>query len=483
MEKELSFKKISHKAIKGAFSLTVRRILLSAINFITLSIVLAKILPVSVLGIYFIANSILDFFNYFSDVGLAPSLIRKPKIEKDDLKTTFLIQGVLAITITSLVWFLAPFFVNIFHLDQVAVWLIRALGVGFFLTILKVIPSILLERELNFGRLAWVDVVEAITFNVILIWLSFAGFGLIAFIWAALLRSVVGVITIFLLSPWPISIGFSKSAAKELINFGVPFQLNSLLALLKDRLVPLVVAGIVGSTGVGYIGQGQKIAFQPLEIMNIISRVMFPTFSRLQHDSQSLKVALEKSLFITATLLFPILFGILAIAPSLVHFLGDAKWGPVLPLIYLFSITAFWASMSTLVTNFLNAIGKVKTTLKLMVMWTMLEWILAPLLTYKLGFIGMGISSALISFTSIIPLIIARRIIGVNFWINIWQPLLASLTMSLSVYAFSNLIPEEFPVILTLIVLGVLIYVPLIFVITGNKLKSDLKGAIDAFSH
>lgn len=480
---ERNLKSIGQKAIRGAFSLTVRRIVLLGINFITLSIVLAKILPVSTLGVYFIANSILDFFNYFADVGLAPSLIRKLKIEKDDLKTTFLIQGILAIIITSSVWFLAPLFVSLFHLESGALWLIRALGICFFLSILKVIPSILLERALNFGRLAWVDVAEAIVFNSVLIFLSISGFGLVAFIWAALSRTVVGLLVIFILSPWPISIGFSKTSAKELINFGVPFQLNSLLALLKDRLVTLVVAGIVGSTGVGYIGQGQKIAFQPLEIMNIMSRVMFPTFSRLQHDNASLKLALEKSLFITATLLFPILFGILAIAPSLVHFLGDSKWGPTLPLIYLFSISAFWASMSTLVTNFLNAIGKVTITLKLMVMWTTLEWLLAPLLTLKFGFIGMGIASAIISFTSIIPLIIVKRIIGVSFLTNIWKPLLASFTMSVTVYGFSYIIPGVLPVILTLIILGILIYVPLIFILSGEKLRSDLKGVINAFSH
>src|SRR3989344_3011597 len=93
---EKKLKSIGQKAIRGAFSLTVRRIILLGINFITLSVVLAKILPVSTLGVYFIANSILDFFNYFADVGLAPSLIRKEKIDKDDLKTTFLIQGILA---------------------------------------------------------------------------------------------------------------------------------------------------------------------------------------------------------------------------------------------------------------------------------------------------------------------------------------------------------------------------------------------------
>ena len=42
---EKKLKSIGQKAIRGAFSLTVRRIILLGINFITLSVVLAKIFP------------------------------------------------------------------------------------------------------------------------------------------------------------------------------------------------------------------------------------------------------------------------------------------------------------------------------------------------------------------------------------------------------------------------------------------------------
>ena len=93
---DLDFKTISQKAVRGVFSLTIRRIVLLAINFITLNIVLAKILPVPTLGIFVIANSILAFFSFFSDIGLAGAIIQKKNnITQDDLKTTFTIQEIL----------------------------------------------------------------------------------------------------------------------------------------------------------------------------------------------------------------------------------------------------------------------------------------------------------------------------------------------------------------------------------------------------
>lgn len=475
MEKPLELESIFQKAIKGAFSLTLRRVLLLVINFVSLNIVLAKVLPVSTLGVFIIANSVLAFFTFFSDIGLAAALIRKTSITLDDLKTTFTIQEILALIISGVIFFLAPFFAGSYHLDTAGIWLIRVLGIGFFLTSLKVIPSVLLERDLRFGKLVWVEMIETIFFNGALIALVLGGSGITAFTFAALLRSVLGVIVIYLIAPWRVSIGFSKSSAKELLQFGVPFQLNSLLALLKDRLVPLVIAGIVGNAGVGFIGQGQRIAFLPLEIMNIITRVTFPTFSRLQHDKKSLRKTLEKSLFATGVFLYPMLFGVLAIAPSLVKFLNESKWGPALPLIYLFSVTAFWATLSSPFTNFLNAIGKVNITLKLMIMWTILEWGLAPLFTIKYGFIGMGYSSAIISFTSIIPLFIIKRQMKVSILENIWQPIVSSILMAAVIFYLSFLIPPQLPTILILIIFGAFIYFTILWLLAKNKITSNLR--------
>lgn len=476
------FQVITKKAIRGAFSLTFRRIFLLVVNFITLNIILAKILPVSTLGVFIIANSILAFFTFFSDIGLAAALIRKKTLEKNDLETTFTIQEILAGLITLIVFIAAPLFVSIYKLDEGSTGLIRALAIGFLLTSFKVIPSVLLERDLNFGKLVWVEVIETFSFNLLLIVLTMFDFGLLAFTYSVLVRSSLGLMVIYIIAPWRLSFGFSKLSAKELLSFGVPFQLNSMLALLKDRLVPLVIAGIVGPVGVGFIGQGQRIAFLPLEVMNIATRVAFPTFSRLQGKKNSLKVILEQSLFITGFFLYPMAFGILAISPSLMKFLGS-KWEGALPLIYLFSITTFWATLSTSLTNFLNAIGKISITLKLMIMWTVLEWILAPLFTLKFGYIGMGISSAIISFTSIIPIIIVKREISIDIAKNIWQPLVASIVMASLIFPLTWVLEHKLPTIMIMILTGGVIYLLLMSVFAKNKLSIILREVKYAVFH
>lgn len=467
---------VNKKLITGFLTLSFRKAILLAISFVTINLVLARILPVNVIGIFNIASSILAFFSYFSDIGLAGALIQKKEITIHDLKTTFTIQESLAFLITIVLIIIAPSLANIYGLDESGIWLIRSLAVGFFLTSLKVIPSVLLERELNFGKLVWVEISETLLFNGSLIFFVWQNFSIDSFSYSVLARSVAGAVLINYLSPWKISLGVQKSAFKSLLSFGLPFQANSILALLKDRLVPLVVARIVGTTGVGLITWAQSVTFMSLEVMNIMSRITFPAFSRLQSDNTALKKTLERTLFLTSILFYPLLFGLLAIAPKLISEVVSEKWTNALPLIYLFSITVFWANLSSPFTNFLNAVGRVKTTLKLMVMWTVLEWVLTPIATIKFGFLGVGIASAIISFSSIIPIIIIKKIIPVEIIKSIWHGLTAALIMFVFAMIWSYYFVNDLTSLMVLVVLSALVYSGLIYVLARDKIKSVLSS-------
>lgn len=461
---------LKKKIAKGFLSLTFRKAALLAINYLTINIVLARLLPVSTIGIFNIANSVLAFFTFFSDIGLAAALIQKKEIQPEDIRTTFTIQEILAALITLIVWFAAPIFAHFYNLNISGMYLIRALAVSFFLVSLKVVPSVLLERDLKFQPLVFVEILETIVFNAALITFTFSGFGISAFAWSAILRSITGVLVIYLIAPWRMSLAVSRQSLKQLLSFGLPFQANSILALLKDKLVPLVIAKMVGSLGVGYITWAQNLAFLSLEVMNIMIRVTFPAFSRLQDDKDSLKVTLEDSLFATGVILYPMLFGLNAIAPSLISQVVSSKWQPALPLIYLFSIGAFWATLSSPFTNFLNAIGRIGITLKLMVMWTTLEWLLSPVLTIYFGYFGVGIASAIISVTSLIPLIIVKRLVKIEIIGNIWQPVFASTVMAVFAALAARSFVTNYLTLLTVIFLSAGIYIGLIVILSKERI-------------
>lgn len=468
---------IKKKTVKAFFSLTARQVVLRAMGFITINVVLAGILHPSVLGIFNIAQSLLTFFAYFSDIGLAASLIqKKDAITASDIKTTFTIQQILVTILSIILIFFAPQIAGFYELDSSGMWLIRALAFSFLLTSLKVIPSVMLERELNFRPLVLVEIFENLTYNVLLIYFAFAGYGLWAFTIAVLVRSVVGVVLIYWYAPVPIRIGIEKEAAKGLLRFGIPFQLNSILALLKDRLVPLVIAKMIGTTGMGFVTWSQGLTLLTLEIMSVIIRITFPAFSRLQHDKQSLAVAANRSLFVTTLFVYPALFGMGAILPTLVHEVINPVWEPAIPSFYLFAVSTYWAVISTTLTNLLNAMGHIKTTLKLMVMWTVLTWVVTPILVSWYGFIGVGLASFVISFSSAFTIVLAKRVLDLKVFDAILIPTVASAIMGLIVFILCNQFVQNWYSLIAVIIVGVMVYGCTLFIIAKDKIIADIKN-------
>ncbi len=473
----LSLSEIKGRIKSSFITLTARQIALRAIGFLTINIILARVLPVDTLGVFNIATAVISFFAFFSDVGLGASLIqKKDEITHQDIKTTFTIQQTLVSALSVIIVVLAPLLSSFYGLDENGVWLVRVLGICFFLTSLKVIPSVMLERNLNFKPLVGVEILETFVFNGLLIALVFLNFDLWSFTIASFSRSFLGVLAIYIVAPVKIGIGVDKISAKRLLSFGVPFQLNTLLALAKDRLVPLVVAKIIGTSGVGYVTWSQSLALLPLEIMNVVIRITFPAFSRLQEDKENLSKLVEKSLFITSLLVYPVLFGIGAILPSLVEFVVSDKWKPAVFSFYLFAFSTYWAVISTTFTNTLNAIGQIKITLKLMVMWTVLTFILTPILSLVIGFQGVAVSSFVISFSSVLTIIYVKKVLAIKVLEAVALPTISSLLMAILVYTFSIFFVREVFSLILAIFIGVSCYFTLIFIFGKDKIKNDIKS-------
>ena len=462
---------IKDKVRKAFLSLTARQIALRLLGFLTLNLILVKVLPIETLGLFNLATGIVTFFAYFSDVGFAASLIQKKEdIDDRDIRTVFTIQSILVGVLSLLIIFFAPMIGGYYKLDDAGVMLIRVLGGAFFLTSLKVLPVVKLERDLQFGPIVMVELIEAIVFNCLLIWGVYSGWGIWSFTVAAGLRAIVGVVVIYAIAPVRLSIGFEKEVAKKLLNFGLPFQLNSLLALFKDRLVPLVVAGIIGTGGVGLVTWAQSWALMPLEIMNIIIRISFPAFSRLQHDSEYLSKAVEKALFGATVLVYPILFGIGGVLPWVVKYLVSSKVDLAVPIYYFFALAYLWSVVSTILTNTLNAAGRIGITLKLMIMWTILEWALTPILTIKFGAVGVGISAFVISFSSVVTIILVKKLLPIKVWKAIWPALISSTMMGIVVFGFNFYLTTNVVWLVGSIFLGILVYLGMIFLSAGKSI-------------
>jgi O-antigen/teichoic acid export membrane protein len=480
---EMSLDVVKTRAVKGVVVLTGRTFLLSVLSLIATGF-LTVFLDPSQFGVFWIVSAVVNFLAYFSDVGLAAALIqKKEKIENKDLRTTFFVQQVLVLVLLIILFSASPLLVKIYKLSFEGRLLLYGLGISFFLSSLKTIPSVLLERDLEFGRLVIPQILENLVYNLLAVFLAWKGFGIRSFTYAVVARGVVGLVSMYALRPWKPGFAFSKKSLAKLLRFGVPYQANTLLATLKDDGMTVILGGILGTSGVGLLGWAQKWGQAPLRFfMDHVIKVTFPAFSRMQDAKDHLLASVERSIFFICFLVFPSLVGLLIEAPLLVAVIPKyLKWQPAIIPLYLIAVNTIFAAVSTQLTNLLNAIGKIKTTFKLMIMWTTLTWLFVPILAIRYQVIGASLGYAMVGISSIVAIVIARRYINFSLYRSVVKPLISTLIMAVVLIVIKNTLSVSLTSVVVLALSGVLVYAVSIYFIVGASLKDDVSKSLKIF--
>ena len=470
---------LKKKTILSTLSLFFQSGYSAALGFAA-NLVLTILLTPQVFGIYFTVLSLISILNYFSDIGLAASLIQKKDVDEVEAATVFTFQQILILAIISLGWASTSLIINFYNLPVEGRYLYWALLISFFLSSLKTIPSIFLERKIQFQKIVLVQIVENTVFYSTVIVLALMGWGLNSFTMGVILRAIVGVFTIYYLSPWSISIKIDLPVLKKLLSFGIPFQASSFLALVKDDLLTLYLGKVLGFQALGYIGWAKKWAESPIRIiMDSFSRVLFPLFSRFQSDMEKLKRVVEKTIYYQSAIIIPAIFGLVIVMEKLVYFIPKySKWAPALPFFYLFALSALFSSYSTPFINLFNGLGKVKISLSFMAAWTVATWILTPVLTHFFGSFGFPLTLVILSSSFVVVIFIAKKVVDFSFVKNVYQFLAASIVMAAAVLFMTRLSIPTGASLLLGIVGGIITYLLTLKFIMRVDVIKDVKDLI-----
>lgn len=479
---DLTAEVVKKKTVKGAVILTARNVLIQVISFFSTALLTVFLLP-SEFGVFFLVSAVINFLAYFGDIGFAAALIqKKDKLTEEELNSVFTTQQILVAIILLVIVIVTPLLKNIYNLDSSAVFLLWALGFSLLLSSLKTIPTVLMERRLEFNKYVIPQIAEIIVFNVVAVLLAWMGFGVTSYTFAVILRGFSGLIITYVVQPWVPSFSFSKQAFGSILKFGVPYQANTLLAMVKDDGTTLFLGGLLGSSGIGLLGWAQKWAYAPLRFfMDQVIKVTFPAFSRLQDKKKDLSSAVTKSIFFVSLLTFPSLVMLVLTSPILIEVIPRyEKWRPALFALTVLSITSALAAVTTPLTNTLNAIGKITLTFKLMIMWTSLTWVFVPVLSYIYGLNGAAVGFTLVGLSSFVALYLVSKYVTVNFIQSVGKPLIAALIMGLAVFIVRIFLPVSLMQILSMVITGfisyslaIIILEPTIIKLIMNRLKKN----------
>ncbi len=402
-QKENNFQEIQNKSSKGIKWVGISEIFIRIFQYGT-TIVLARILSPDDFGLVGITLVFTQLAHVLFDFGFSSALIQKKEIRPAHFSTTFVTSIISAFIYGSIVFSVAPNIADFFG-NPVLSPMLKILSVIFFFYAFAVIPVVRMQKEMRFKRYGLVQTISVFVYGIITITSALAGAGVWSFIYGILAEQFVLMILSNIFAWWKFDFSFSKTAFKELFNFGSNVIGTRFVAFLNRNAPIFIIGKVLGTTALGYYNIAYQLVEFPVQrISKNVLKVMFPAFSKLQDNHQEFRNLYKTTIYHLLLILMPVFVGLILIAPSLIELLYGEKWLPaVLPLQLLCAAGLFrsiWVSTSVV---FLSK-GEPQIELKIN---TVFSLVLIPVLIMTSAF-GLAEIAASVSIVTWLFLLVAQ---------------------------------------------------------------------------
>lgn len=380
---------LDSRAVRGIRALLVRQGFLQLFS-LTGSVILARILAPNQFGLFATVSVSVTLIGFIGNFGIAPSFIqRRAALTDRDLQVGFTLQQILTTGIVALLFLAAPWLTHLFQNSYPDLtWLLRALEFSLYLTTWRAMSALQLERQVRYSRLAWIEVAEQVVYQVVAVSLAVAGYGVWSLIWAVLIRGMLGTVLVFLAAPWRIRLAFDRPLAREILAYGIPFQIQLIINYGGVTLPALVVGMLIGPRAVGYVTWAQNYGSKPLDVVQNVMRVGFSHFSRMQDDRAKVERTISRYLTFLLLLSGCWLACVATAGPDLVRWIFTAKWTPAVPALILCAVALNGSVLSSVGAVTLNSLGLVNFATRVMILRTVSNIGLSILLAVHVGFVG-----------------------------------------------------------------------------------------------
>lgn len=159
-------------------------------------------------------------------------------------------------------------------------WVLMLLGPTYLLSAGRTYPMLRLERQLEFGKIARIELAVTLTRHVGAIALGLLKAGVMALVLSNVGSLVLGLVLTFVLMPGLPPLRFRWGAFRPLLAFGLTVQALTITAFFKDNLSNLLLGALLGPEAVGMFNRGLAYVGIPMLIVNGLARIQLPTYAR-----------------------------------------------------------------------------------------------------------------------------------------------------------------------------------------------------------
>lgn len=329
--------------------------------------ILSRLLTPEEFGVVAIAFVLQRFGQFIGDLGVGQALVQKPELSGEDVQAGFTSSVGLGLLATVAAWLLAPLAGAYYDMPDLPM-VFRVYAAAYMLTAMVVISTSLLRRQLNFRPLLIGEVVSLVIGHGLFgLGAAYLGFGALSLAISALVQALVQMIVLYAFTRHSLRLTFRPESYRALYAFATRVTIINFLEFVSSSLDTLMLARLYPQAELGvYKRAYNTVGIPALAFATSLTRVLAPSFSSIQSESDRLRRAHHSALVALLIVMSCVAGGIFVAAPEVVAVLLGSQFVEAVILVKIFGLLVPFMVASNLAGVLAEATAqlRIKTTIQ-----------------------------------------------------------------------------------------------------------------------
>lgn len=202
----------------------------------------------------------------------------------------------------------------------------RAMFTSLPIVFLMKVPMALLERRLDYQRIAFIELANQVIYYMIALGLAFQGYGVWAAVIAWWIQQIQGMLLFFWVSGYRPQWCWEPVLIRKMLRYGTGYSASTWVWCLRGLVNPMLVGRFAGAEAVGYVALAIRLA----EVLGFVKtatwRIALSALAKFQGDRGRLLRAVNEGMGLQILALGPLVVSFAWVAPWLMPRLFGPQW-------------------------------------------------------------------------------------------------------------------------------------------------------------
>jgi PST family polysaccharide transporter len=304
--------------------------------------VLGRLLSPHDYGIVGMVTSVTAIFAVLQYMGLSTATVQASHLTVRQANTLLCVNTALGAALTAATVALAGS-LAVFYRDEAVRLVALAIAPSFLIGAAGVQPLAMLQRHMQFRRIASIEVSSSVLSFLVAAGLAAAGHGYWALVIASLFATSYTTAVAFLAASWRFARPASLQDARSLLRFGTHLTAFNIANYFARHLDNVLVGRVWGAAQLGAYSRAYQLLLLPMEQINgPITAVALPVLSRTLHDPGAYRASFTRLVGLVGTLTMPLIVWLIVAADPLVMLVLGPAWNESARIFQVLGIAAFF---------------------------------------------------------------------------------------------------------------------------------------------